>query len=177
MVQLYCRLLLGSSVLASSLPWCVEGAPKWPSLAPKFAMKAPPPPPPPDTVLQHAHEILRTRTRKWQAREKQAKNRHAKNRPCGARKPRYEEKWGTRQGRGGGTKTRRAAEHSASPPVACIALARRNSSMTSLRRATLATIAILLVVLRVAWVAGGARVFAYRTLYSCTVPFYCTPVL
>ena len=143
MVQLYCRLLLGSSVLASSLPWCVEGAPKWPSLAPKFAMKAPPPPPP-DTVLQHAHEILRTRTRKWQAREKQAKNKHAKNRPCGARKPRYEEKWGTRQGRGGGTKTRRAAEHSASPPVACIALA---------------TIAILLVVLRVAWVAGGAGVF------------------
>ena len=29
----------------------------------------------------------------------------------------------------------------------------------------------------VAWVAGGAHVFFYRTLYSCTIPFYCTAVL
>ena len=89
-------------------------------------MKAPPPPPPADTVLQHALENLIARTRKWQAREKQAKTGTRKTGTCGGRKPRHEEKWGTREGWGGGTKARRAGEHSASPPVARIALARRN---------------------------------------------------
>ena len=36
----------------------------------KFAMKDVALPPPPDTVVQHAHDLLQTRNRQWQAREK-----------------------------------------------------------------------------------------------------------
>ena len=64
--------------------------------------------------------------RQWQAREKLLEQANGVEDICGGRKLRHEEKWGTREGRGGGTKARRAGEHPGRRSVARIALARRN---------------------------------------------------